>query len=210
MKKLEKKLRMNLQFFSEEDPKDPDNKDGDTKDPDNDPKDPDNEPDDTGGDPDNNSDGKTFTQEDIDRIVRERLDRERKKREDAVKKEREEAERKRLEENEEYKELADKLQEQLDEQKRTALETKKESLLATAGYDEGQVQRYKKYLDGESEEELKAALDDLKADIPPKKQYGDPSPGNGSKQPPKKTNLEEKGKSAYQRLKAKGKIRGKK
>jgi hypothetical protein len=204
---MTKLLRLNLQHFSDPtDPQDP------PTDPPQDPVDPPNDPKPTGGDPEPNPEGKTFTQDDIDRIVKERLERERKKREAEAEAERAAAEKKRLEEKEEYKELYEKLQKEREADRLAAIESKKESLLAKAGYDESQVERYTKYLTGETDEELQTSLDTLKADIPPKqaKTYGDPSPGNGSKQPPKKKTLEEKGKSAYQRLKEKGKIRGNK
>lgn len=157
------------------------------------------------------TDSKTFTQEDIDRIVKERLERERKKREEAIQKEREEAERKRLAENEQYKELADKLQAQLDAIKEDALKAKKDALLAKAGYTEEQIEKYSKYVDGTTDEELAESVEALKADIPPQtKTYADPHVNNGPKNEPKKTDLQQKGKSMYQRLKEKGKIRGRK
>jgi hypothetical protein len=199
-------LRLDLQYFSEEpaEPKDPDPVDPPAEPNDPEPK--------TGGDPEPNPEGKTFTQAEIDRIVKERLERDRKKREAEAEKEREAAEKKRLEEKEEYKELYEKLQKEREADRLAAIESKKESLLAKAGYDESQVERYTKYLSGETDEELHASLESLKADVPTKKekQYGDPSPGNGSKQPPKKKDLEEKGRSVVQRLKAKGKIKGRK
>jgi uncharacterized protein YdaU (DUF1376 family) len=51
---------------------------------------------------------RTFTQDDIDRIVKERLEREHKKQDEAATKAREEAEKKALEEQGKHKELADK------------------------------------------------------------------------------------------------------
>ncbi|MTW85087.1 hypothetical protein F3157_05370 [Virgibacillus dakarensis] len=113
-------------------------------------------------------------------------------------------------EEQKYRELYEDLQKELDDQRKQAIETKKETLLTNAGYNEMQVQRYKKHLSGESDGEIQKALIDLKAEIPPKKEYADPNPGNGARQTPKTTNLEEKGRSTYQRLKEKGKIRGKK
>jgi hypothetical protein len=201
---------VNLQHFSEEDPKDP----GTNDDPTNTNDDP--NPDDlddkgTGDDPVKNDDPRSFTQADIDRIVKERLDREKKKREAALEKQREEDERKRLEEKQEYKELYEKLQGDLETQRKEALKTKKESLLAQAGYSEEQASTLVKLVEGENDDELKASLESVKALFPPKKEkeYGDPNPGNGGRQTPKKKDLEEKGKSVYQRLKAKGKVRGK-
>lgn len=168
----------------------------------------------TGGEP--GADAKTnpdakFTQADIDRIVKERLDREKRKREADIEKERQEAERKRLEDEKKYKELYENLQKDLEAQRATAIQVKKESLLAQAGYSEEQSKTLVKLIEGEDDEALKASLEDVKKLFPPTnaKPYGDPSPGNGGKQTPKKTNLEEKGKSAYERLKQIGKIRGK-
>lgn len=161
----------------------------------------------TEGEPENNAESKTFTQEDIDRIVKERLDREKAKREKAVQKEREEAERKRLEEEGKYKEIAESLQAKLDAIQGDALKAKKEALLVKAGYTEDQVAKYLKYVDGSTDEELAQAVEALRADVPPKPRFADPGVGNGAKQEPKKTDLQEKGKTMYQRLKEKGKIR---
>jgi hypothetical protein len=122
-------------------------------------------------------------------------------------KEREEAERKRLEEEGKYKEIAESLQAKLDAIQGDALKAKKEALLVKAGYTEDQVAKYLKYVDGSNDDELTQAVEALKADIPPKPRYADPGVGNGAKQEPKKTDLQEKGKTMYQRLKEKGKIR---
>lgn len=168
----------------------------------------------TGGEPgkkDGDAETIEFTPEQqkrINEIVKERLARERKKQEEREKQLQEEAERKRLEEQGEYKDLAEKLQQKLDDYKSQALDAKKEALLSKAGYKEDQIERYKKYVDGETEEEIQASIDELKQDIPPVKPYVDPGAGNGQKQAPKKKDLHEKGKSIYQRLKEKGKIRG--
>lgn len=199
-------LPLNLQKFADTDPTG-----GDPTDPtpNTDPTDGGNEPGEnpTDGAPDNGAEPKTFTQEQLDAIIADRLARERKKQEDAAQKLRDEAEQKRLKDNEEYKELADKLQAQLDALNEDAQKAKKEALLVKAGYTDEQVDKYLKYVEGATDEELLASLDALKADIPPKVKYADPSAGNGAKQEPKKTDLHDKGVSMYQRLKAKGKIR---
>jgi hypothetical protein len=193
-------LKLNLQRFADNPPQDPP-----TDPPTEVVDDPGENP--TGGAPDKGAEPKTFTQDQLDAIIADRLARERKKQEDAERKIREEAERKKLEENEEYKTLATKLQEQLDAIKGDALGAKKEALLAKAGYTQDQIEKYVKYVDGETDEQLSEAVEALKADIPPKPKFADPSPGNGGKQEPKKTDLHDTGVSMYQRLKAKGKIR---
>lgn len=168
----------------------------------------------TDGEPDKIIEPKTFTQDQLDAIIADRLTRERKKQDEAAQKLRDEAEQTRLKENGEYKELADKRQEQvdllqaqLDAQAADVLKAKKEALLVKAGYADEQVEKLSKYVEGATDEELAASIDALKADVPPKQKFADPSAGNGTKVEPKKTDLRDKGISAYQRLKEKGKIR---
>lgn len=169
-----------------------------------------------GGDPvEDRKPVRTFTQEELDAIIADRLARERKKQEEKEKQLRDEAERKRLEENEEYKELAKKLQEQLEEkeraiaeQKEAVLKAKKETALSKAGYSAEQIKLLTKLVEGESDEEIEASIDTLKSTVPPAtRPYADPGVGNGSKGEPKKKDLRDKGKSMYQRLKEKGKVR---
>lgn len=157
--------------------------------------------------PENKPEEKTFTQAELEEIITKRLERERKKRDEAVQKERDEAERKKLEEANEYKELYEKSQAQLTEYQAEILTAKKDAMLAKAGYNDEQIAKYRKYLEGSSEDEINASLTQLIADIPPKFNGVDPSAGNTPKQPPKQTDLHEEGQSLYQRLKASGKLR---
>lgn len=152
----------------------------------------------TGGTPGKKGDGddepKTFTQEELDRIIADRLARERKK-------QKEKAEQERLKEEGKYKELYEKTQQAL-------IATKKAALLKDAGYTEEQVELFTNLLQGETDEELTASLEKLKAANPPfKRNYVDPSEGNGRKQTPPKKDAEEAGKTLFQRLKEKGKVR---
>lgn len=207
----EKLLRLDIQYFAEgeEEDKEGDGKD-DSENKENEGSEGESEKD-TDGNPDkaegDSKENKTFTQEDIDRIVKERLDREKRKREEVIQKERDEAERKRLEEQGEYKELADKLQAELDAIKGDALKAKKEALLVKEGYSEEQIGVVAKLLEGETDEELQASLDEVKVAISPKRNYADPSAGNTKKNDPKPTDLTDKGRSAVRRLREKGKIR---
>lgn len=131
-----------------------------------------------------------------------------KKRLAELEKERDEAERKKLEEQNEYKSLYEKTQEDLNKIKLAALDAKKEALLAQAGYTSEQIERYRKYLTGETGEELKESLKVLMTDIPPKKvAYVDPSFGNTEKQQPKPKDSADIGRSLFKRLKEKGRIR---
>lgn len=106
-----------------------------------------------------------------------------------------------------YKELYEKLEVELDEKQAEFIDEKRQMLLKKAGYNANQVQRFKKYLTGTNEAELKEEIEQLKMDFPPKKQYADPGTGNGHRKKAKATNLEQKGRSLYKRLKDLGKIR---
>lgn len=106
-----------------------------------------------------------------------------------------------------YKELYEKLQAGLDEKQAEFIDAKRQSLLKQAGYNTDQVERFKKYLSGTKDAELKEEIDQLKNDFPPKKQYVEPGAGNGHRKKAKATNLEQKGRSLYKRLKDLGKIR---
>jgi len=144
---------------------------------------------------------KTYTQADIDEIIKNRLAREKRKQEDAVKKATEDAEKRNLLEKEEYKALYEKLQLEVDRKNVEALESKKESLLAKAGYTDTQIERYKRYVVGETAEELAASIEELVADIPPVKTVGvDPVVRNPNTHKPAPTDLRNKGKEFMERL----------
>ncbi|WP_433943616.1 capsid assembly scaffolding protein Gp46 family protein [Paenibacillus sp. SN-8-1] len=166
------------------------------------------------GDPDptpNPEPDKTFTQADLDRIVTERLARERKKFEDEKTAAQAEAERKQREQNEEYKTLYESAQTELDrvrnEAKTAELNAIKTRLILAAGYGADQLDRVSKYVTGEDEDAIKASIDEVKADMPPKVSGVDPNPNNGPRQQPKPGGLTDAGKAQYERLKALGKFR---
>lgn len=175
-------LRLNIQFFSEkDDPEEPsdevENMDEssteETKD---------------------ETDSKTFTQDEVDRIVEARLARERKKLKEAE-------EKKQKEEQGKYKELYEEVQQKLADITRKSLLT---SAMLKAGYSEDQIERYSKYVEGEDESEIIESVQELVKDITPgnsKEQLGDdpsPYPAN-SKNPTPKDGLEY-GKQAYERI----------
>jgi hypothetical protein len=133
-------------------------------------------------DPVNKPNGKVFTQEELDEIVKQRIAREKKKAEEAAEQARLEAERKQAEQNEEYQKLYEterQAHEKLQAQLRTAeIEAKKTDKLVAAGYAGEALAKAKRFISGESDEELDAAIEDFKAVAPPKV-VGDPSTNNG-------------------------------
>ncbi|MFU8688470.1 hypothetical protein ACNA6I_01430 [Rossellomorea sp. FS2] len=128
-----------------------------------------------------------------------------------IEEERAKKEREELESQNNYKQLYDTLladTEKLKAQAEAAtLEKAKTDLLVQAGYTGEQLDRVRKYLQGTDEASLKASLDEVKADIPPKSVGVDPSAGNTPNHPPKQKDPADTGRSLYQRLKEAGKIK---
>mgnify|MGYP003429639575 FL=1 len=106
-----------------------------------------------------------------------------------------------------YQEIAADLQKQLDAAKADALSLTKNSLLIKEGYSAEQIERYSKFVVGTNEAELQKSLDELKADVPPKKAYADPASANPPKTIPAKKDLKTKGETTYERLKALGRVK---
>lgn len=178
---------------------------------------------DTGGAPEETADGKkgegaagttpqkvTFTPEQqaqVDAIVADRLAREKRKQSEAEEAVRIAAEEKALIESGKYKDLAEARAKELERLHAERLDAKREALLLKAGYDAAQVERYKKFLVGKTDEELEATVDGLKEDIPPRAKFVDPTPGNGGRQQPPPEDETEIGRAAYKRLKEKRNFR---
>ena len=69
-------------------------------------------------------------------------------------------------------------------------------------YTDEQIERYIKFIDGETREEIEKSVAALAQDIPPKgDNFGDPSPFNGVKQKPKPADPGEVGKTLFERIK---------
>ncbi|RWQ69811.1 hypothetical protein [Bacillus cereus] len=149
----------------------------------------------------------THTDEDVQRMIAEALAKAQAEADAKAERERQEAERKNLEEQEKYKELYQNLEKQVADEKVKTLDAKKETLLVGAGYSEDQVALLKGLLTGDTDDELKQSLETIKSTLAPKGNGADPSPGNPPRQPPNPIDPADKGKSAFQRLKEKGKIR---
>lgn len=162
--------------------------------------------------PKGDDDAPKFTQAQLDAIISDRLARAEAKRKQEKEEAEAEAERKRLEDSQEYKGLAEQYKQELEKLKEDAQKaeklSKKTSLLAKAGYKPEQVERYAKFVDGETDDEMQAAVNQLVADVPPTPGYVDPKgAGNSQRQTPAPKDKEEKGRSYFQRLKEQGKIR---
>ena len=111
------------------------------------------------------------------------------------------------EEQTDYKALYEQIQAELSARKAKSIENKKRQRLLKAGYTEEQAERYLTHVTGETDEEIKDAVSKLTVDIPPKKKYAEPSAGNSRMPKPKTKDLTEVGRSVFQRLKERRKIR---
>lgn len=149
----------------------------------------------------------THTDEDVQRMISEALAKAQAEADAKAEKERQEAERKNLEEQEKYKELYQNLEKQVADSEAKALDAKKETLLVGAGYSEDQVVLLKGLLTGDTDDELKKSLETVKATLAPQGNGADPNPGNHKRDTPNPIDPSERGKSTFQRLKEKGKIR---
>ena len=124
-----------------------------------------------------------------------------------IEREQEEANRKKLEEQNEYKQLYEQAKETIEQQKEDALNAKKTSLLSQAGYNEEQIIKLSKLVDGEDDEAIKRSIEELKTTFPTKK-YVDPSLGNNQRGKPAKTDGEELGRNMFESLFKSGRIKG--
>lgn len=114
-----------------------------------------------------------------------------------------EAERKELEEKEEYKTLYEQAKAEADQAKQEALSIKKNALLIQAGYGEEQAKLLVKLVEGEDDESIAESIKLLQATIPVKDDYADPSPLNGAKEKPETVGADEVGAKVFERIKNK-------
>ena len=198
--KEENTLKMNLQFFAEG---------GDESTPtDEQPKDEapkvDNEEVDTTPEDINAQ----FTQDDMNKLAakirREEKERYEKAKQDAE----EEARKKELEENEQYKELLEDANKTIEDLKREKADRERSDYIVKQLSDKGltneQVERYSKYVHGQSEEELNSSIESVYQDFVQGTQEakGDPSAGfGGTPAKPKAKTDEDYGRELFERLK---------
>lgn len=127
---------------------------------------------------------------------------------DQIEKEQEAAKRKELEDQNKYKELYEQALETIEESKKAIVQQTKESLLTKAGYNDDQVTRLSKLVEGDSEEEMNTSIDEIKKLFPVEQDYADPSVNNGSGTTPTPVEGEEVGRNMFDKLLNSGKLRG--
>lgn len=120
-----------------------------------------------------------------------------------LREEREAEERAKLEEQNEYKALYEKAQQDLEALKTEAINAKKDAMLTQAGYASDQIEVLRNTIVGETDEEITQSIEKLKAVIPPKQNYIDPSPLGGGDGKPRQVGADEVGTKMFQRIKNK-------
>ena len=108
-------------------------------------------------------DEKLFTQEELDKIIADRIGRERKKLDQQVTNEPED-----IEDEIDYKAKLEELRAETAELVKQRDTTKKQHALVLAGYSIEQSTKYYQFLTGSTDEEIKASIEKLKSDVPPK------------------------------------------
>lgn len=154
--------------------------------------------------PDNNSEEKTFTQAELDEIIKNRLAQEKRTREREIEKAREAEEKKRLEENDEFKELYDKAQAKLAEyDAREAQRERQETIVSKLkehGFSDEQAtkhaERVSKFVsDDTMDDEIREYADDFKT-----ANTVDPSAGFGRSKKAEPQSDEEYGQNMLDRV----------
>lgn len=178
----EKLLKLNLQFFSDEEGTEEEEKvdeeELDEEAPDKEEQEDEGAKSEEKDEEDEESDGKETEEERIERLVAERIQAE-KDRVAKEKAEKEEQERlKSAEENGDYKEIAENLQKKLAEIEERQLATTKENALIKAGYSGEQAEFFRDRLVSTDEEGIEKEVQEL-LNIVPVKTYADPSLGRG-------------------------------
>lgn len=122
---------------------------------------------------------KTYTQAELNEMMKAEL-----------KKVREEYEQKRKEiiaevggeiDGIDYKAEIEKLRTETEELQKRGIAARKQTALLLAGYSSEQVARYAEFVTGETDEEIKASIEGIKRDIPPKRSMQGADPSNDRK-----------------------------
>lgn len=113
------------------------------------------------------------------------------------------AQKKELEDKEEYKTLYQQALNEIETMKSARLDDKKESLLSKAGYNDEQIAKLTKLVDGETDEDINTSIESLKETFPTKPTYVDPSVDNAHRQKPETRDNHDLGRSLFDRIKGK-------
>lgn len=104
----------------------------------------------------------------------------------------------------EYKAKIAEIDAKLAEFEAKKIDDNKRELMRKWCYTDAQIERFLKFIEGETAEEIEKSIAKLAEDFPPAgDSFADPSPFNGVKQKPKPADLGEVGKTLFERIKNK-------
>lgn len=106
---------------------------------------------------------------------------------------------------EEYRAKIEELDAKLAQFRAQKLNEVKREAMRKMNYTDEQIERYVKYVEGDTKEEIERSVLKLARDIPPLKRvkYVDPAPMNGERSKPRQKEPGELGKSVFERIKEK-------
>lgn len=106
---------------------------------------------------------------------------------------------------EEYRAKIEALDAKLAQFKAQKLNEVKREAMRKMNYTDEQIDRYVKYIEGETKDEIERSVLKLASDIPPRNRakYVDPAPMNGLRSKPRQKEPGEIGKSVFERIKEK-------
>src|SRR5699024_4367788 len=107
------------------------------------------------------------------------------------------------EEQIELKAKIDEIDAKIEQYRVNAVQARKEQAMKKFNYDEGQIEKYISFIDGETVEEIESSVLKLTDDIAPNNYFGDPSINNGAAAKPKAVDKREIGRNAVKRIMSK-------
>ena len=81
-----------------------------------------------------------------------------------------------------------------------AVQARKEQAMRRFNYSDEQIQKYVKFIEGDTADEIDRSVLQLSKDIAPNNYYGDPSINNGAASKPKAVDKKEVGRNAVKRI----------
>lgn len=104
------------------------------------------------------------------------------------------------EEQIELKAKIDEIDAKIEQYRVNAVQARKEQSMRRFNYSDEQIQKYVKFVEGDTADEIDRSVLQLSKDIAPNNYYGDPSINNGAASKPKAVDKKEVGRNAAKRI----------
>src|SRR5699024_9952882 len=97
----------------------------------------------------------------------------------------------------------DEIDAKIEQYRINAVQARKEQAMRRFNYSDEQIQKYVKFVEGDTADEIDRSVLQLSKDIAPNNYYGDPSINNGAASKPKAVDKKEIGRNAVKRIMSK-------